>query len=193
MFLRRVGPILQGVVLERFTDQRAYQPATFVHFLGRRWPTISLSLMRELRARNGASKRLRSPWRENEHQEAALKLAEQSALPLVALPTIEEIVDAYREWVERNVKPDWPFGRPALEDLVLVPATVGRDDLAKSGLELAANLAEAWPAEQLPHGDRWLEQLEAAAADQLALQRTVLDEIERHGLGSIPTHELRPS
>ena len=187
-FVRRIGPLVQGVILERSSDAVKYRVSSFVHFLGREFPTLALQLRTVATRSDGSDIFLIV----RDHPEGIANVADlirkQSPLPFSSVPTLTQIAGAYRRHIEAD--PTSLAAVPATEDLVLIPAAARQEKLAADGLTLARRLLPSWPVDRLPNGSHWLDQLKQQAADPDTLLATAEREAERHQLTHLPTSEL---
>ena len=98
--LRRVGPLLVGVSLEREIGSR-YTPTFHVHFLGKQSPGMLLSLPTRLRYESGPRSNLPQEIPSIEHEakykDAAQRLVQQAPLSIEGPISISEVVEAYRQ------------------------------------------------------------------------------------------------
>ena len=79
--MRRIGPVVQGIILERTRLNNGYIPKSHVHALTRDFPMITLKLCRE-------SDLVKVIHHERYYPSAAAKLRDKSVLSLVDTPTI---------------------------------------------------------------------------------------------------------
>jgi hypothetical protein len=188
--LRRVGPLAQGVLLERSGDSERYTPTVHIHPLVIPSPVIALGLMTRLEGGGGSVYVRRH---EIDHEDAARRMREQSPLPFDGL-TLPMVVDRLREQALAKQKPaGWADGVGELGGAILLAGVCGRDDLVEEGLELARSLSKKWQDkwyERWGEPADWPESLAEKAADRSALQRVVDSEADRHGLGNLPTSDL---
>jgi hypothetical protein len=99
--LRRVGPLLIGVCLERDSGAEKYKPCFHVHFLGKEFPVVSLTLCSQLKADSGGPDYVEVRFHEQKFIDAARRLKAQSPLPLDDSDVgLGAIVDAYRLHME---------------------------------------------------------------------------------------------
>lgn len=99
--LRRVGPLLIGVCLERDSGAGKYKPCFHVHFLGKEFPVVSLTLCSQLKADSGGPDYVEVRFHEQRFIDAARRLKAQSPLPLDdSAVGLGAIVDAYRLYME---------------------------------------------------------------------------------------------
>lgn len=190
--LRRVGPVLQGICLERATSGAAYQPIAHVHALTQDFPVISLSLAHHLYPPSGSAlDTVEADRHPAEFRAAAARLEQRSLLPLHRWPTLTEIVRAYRDAATLQQRGRLPAGVREFEDSVLVPAAAGDRSLADESLRAVEEAAGRWSPYEAPPGrpdtKEWLTWLRAMAEDPVELQASVEQQIERHGLEEVRT------
>lgn len=188
--LRRCGPMLVGVCLERDSSGTEYWPTFHTHVLGKGFPVVSLTLAQPLLTERGGG-----PWwlRVAHHQEyfgkAASCLAKQALLPLEGAITLPLALTAYQDYAHR---PTVHYPIDLFEDMVILAAWCGRSDLASAHITTASEEISSWPSailESIGGVDRWLSRISALSRyDALAMQ--VEDEISRLGIERIPTAPL---
>ncbi|MFP4055134.1 MAG: hypothetical protein ACLFV7_14845 [Phycisphaerae bacterium] len=96
--LRRVGPILEGICLDRDSGGDAYKPIFHVHLLAREFPCVSLTLGTQLRSeRSGGPDFVQVRWHAEKYEDAAKRMIRQSLLPLEGDLSLGELIQAYRD------------------------------------------------------------------------------------------------
>jgi hypothetical protein len=88
--LRRIGPVLQGICLDQVPGRVEYFPTAHVHPLTMDFSAISLSLGHRLSSVSSLAD-------EAAVRDAADRLRARSPLPLDRIPTLDEILAAYRD------------------------------------------------------------------------------------------------
>lgn len=124
--LRRIGPVVQGVCLDRTTSGNEYMPTAHVHALARDFPVISLMLGQRLEGASGQPERVLFANHDGEYRAAVGALRVQSVLSLSEEPpSLEQVVRAYhsaasasydkppRFWPETDIRWVEANGRPA--------------------------------------------------------------------------------
>jgi hypothetical protein len=97
--LRRVGPLVQGIALERSSAGTVYLPIIHIHDLSKPFPNVSLSLSQSLRSRrSGSEDPIAVQFHDRLHIEAAHRLASTSLLPLRGDLTVDDVVQAYARY-----------------------------------------------------------------------------------------------
>ncbi|WP_327162450.1 hypothetical protein OG988_23040 [Streptomyces zaomyceticus] len=190
--LRRIGPVVQGIGLDRTTGGDGYILTAHVHALTREFPVVSLMLGQRLARPSGAPDPVLFARHERDFAQAAGALREQSRLPLDELPSIDEIVREYHAEARRRLEKGHGAAVPEMEDGVLVAAAAGRDELTAEGLVLARELAAAWPKSSMPFdwpgAEAWLDGLAARAGDRESLLAVVRGQAAQHKLGKVRDH-----
>lgn len=187
--LRRIGPVLQGITLDRSTSGDAYFPTAHIHALTREFPVISLTLGQRLATSSGVQEAVAFS-RHGEHcSDAARRLAEQAQLSLGLPPTIEDVVRELRTFAVSQQAQGGPPAVNEVEDSVLIPAASGSVDIAMESIQLGQELLGKWPKSRLPinwtSGDEWLEGLSAKAGNVDSLHAVVDGQIAFHKLAKV--------
>lgn len=191
--MRRIGPVLQGITLERAASGTAYQPIAHVHSLTRDFPVVSLSLAHHLHPtpNQPVLDTVEVDRHAGEFMAAAARLEEHSGLPLQRRPTLGDIVQAYRDAAVASRRGRLPGGIREFEDSVLVPAAAGDRALAEESLRLVEETAGRWSPYEAPVGwtdtKEWLAWLRSTAEDPADLMSTVEQQIDKHGLAKVRT------
>lgn len=95
--LRRVGPLLVGICLERDSGGRKYKPKFHVHFLGQESVAVFLTLYVQLRAEpSGGPDFVEVRWHETQYKEAAARMVRQSPLSLDGDLQLEQVINVYQ-------------------------------------------------------------------------------------------------
>ncbi|MER5181771.1 hypothetical protein ABT009_26010 [Streptomyces sp. NPDC002896] len=187
--LRRIGPVVQGVTLDRTTAGDGYFPTTHIHALVREFPVIALTLGQRLVTPSGIQESVSFARHSGEYQSAARRLVAQSRLSLEEPPTISSIVDALYEHVSLQQERGLPPAVRELEDGVLIAAAAGEPSLVEFGLRLARQMVDVWPKARLPldwkGSDIWLTGLEERIADPSVLSDVVEQQISFHKLAKV--------
>jgi hypothetical protein len=142
---RRVGPLVQGVCLDRDSGNISYFPTTHLHNLCRNRKFLSLSLgQRLLSKRSGTQERIAVQFHEQHYREAAQRLAQASLLPLTGDLSLQQVLDAYCGYEKLN-RPDSKYPVPLFEDGVLLCAWCGHIDKAMALLREHVREMHDWP------------------------------------------------
>jgi hypothetical protein len=79
--LRRIGPVLQGITLDRSTSGERYYPTAHVHALTRDFPVVSLSLAHYLHQPVAAKEAVDVGRHAETFRAVACRVEERSPLP----------------------------------------------------------------------------------------------------------------
>lgn len=98
--LRRIGPLLEGICLDRDSSGDKYKPIFHVHCLGRSDSSISLMLGTQLRSeRSGGPDFVQVRWHEDKYKEAAGRMVRQALLPLEGDLSLRQLINVYRDYL----------------------------------------------------------------------------------------------
>lgn len=191
--LRRVGPLLAGVLLERDSVGDAYMPKFHVHFLGREHDGVVLMLCTQLRnEQTGGPSFVDLRWHEEKYKEAASRMARQCPLALGGNLRVDDVLAAYRTQLAT------PLGaRTAAQlytDMILLLAWARRTDEASRALDEAlAKLGDDETPYQHVGGKKTFEATCREAIDNpTSVDRTVEDQTKALELQGLPAAELLP-
>ncbi|MEH0423268.1 hypothetical protein [Streptomyces sp. B21-083] len=187
--LRRIGPVVQGVCLDRSTSGDGYLPTVHVHALTREFPVISLTLGQRLERSSGQPETVLFARHEEEFQRAVDTLKAQSRLSLDMPPSLERIVKEYHSSSSARQEAGFSPAVVEMEDSILIAAAANRRDLVEDGLSLAADLAGKWPKARLPltwvSAVAWLDGIRSKAGDLETLAETVSGQVAAHKLDKL--------
>lgn len=95
--LRRVGPLLIGISLERDSAGDCYLPTFHVHCLGKQLGFLTLTLATQLRSTySGGPTSIQVRFHEHQYKQAAANIINQSLLPLSGNLILEQVLSAYK-------------------------------------------------------------------------------------------------
>jgi hypothetical protein len=141
--LRRIGPLLCGICLNRDSGNDAYCPTFHTHNLLRQTDVVTLTLADPLRkVRSGVPDIIRAIFHEQRFSEAAERLRRQVLIPLSGPVHLSDCLSAYREYMDR------PLGRYPLslfEDLVTMLVWCDRCAEAEKQLREFQKTISRWP------------------------------------------------
>jgi len=187
--LRRVGPLLVGVCLDRDSGGEKYKPCFHVHFLGKEFPTVSLTMCTQLRSPAGGPDYIEVRFHDERYRDAALRLIQQSPLPLEGPLAIDQVIQAYRNHSET------PLGQRQTAilygDCIMLLSWCGQEVEARDILEETLATVQNEQAFQ-PFGGReaFEHRMHAAIECPESIQRTVKEELLRHGASDLPASEF---
>jgi len=182
--MRRCGPVLVGLCLNRSSSDHIYKPTFHCHCLLRKFPTISLSLAVQLKAPNGSDAAISTKSHETKLRDAAAKMRALALLPLDVNFGIDEFDVACSQWLQQQQTPYWPA---VMEDRILLYAWAGKD--YTKALGEAEMALKAWPAfvtDKLGGISSWMTRVEQVAGNHDALASVLASEIYAHRVARLP-------
>ncbi|KPI15848.1 hypothetical protein OK006_10764 [Actinobacteria bacterium OK006] len=187
--LRRIGPLLQGITLDRSTSGDAYFPTAHIHALTRPFPVVSLTLGQRLASKSGMPEAIRFTDHAEDYLGAARRLAGQARLSLDVPPTVGDVVTELRAFaVAQHGMGSWP-AVGEVEDSVLISSASGDGDLAEEGLQFARDLVKKWPKHRLPLDwvgeEVWITSLSKKADNAEDLRAIVESQVRAHKLAKV--------
>ncbi|MFD7490608.1 hypothetical protein [Streptomyces mirabilis] len=187
--LRRVGPLVQGITLDRSTSGDAYFPTAHIHALTRPFPVVSLALGQRLASRSGTPEAIKFTDHTEDYLDAARRLAGQARLSLDVSPPVADVATELRAFATaQHGLGSWP-AVDAVEDSILIPSASGDRGLAEEGLQLARDLVKKWPKHRLPLDwvgeEVWITSLRKSADNAEDLRTIVESQVRAHKLAKI--------
>lgn len=188
--LKRNGPLLLGIYLERTRSNDVYLPLFHVHAL--MWPSsdMTLGLCQGLAYKGMARLREEIPVKEHElrYEEAAERLATQVPELMATDTTLSRIIRLYWDFVENNRDPAiCRFPLALWADEILLWTWAGETARAQRCFDRALKRMTAWPPhEVLPE---WQETI-LKLMDKERLEAVIQEESKRHGVEHIPCYGL---
>ena len=178
--LRRVGPIVTGIVLERDSSGTSYRPTSYVHNLSREFPVITLSLGEYARnERSGYPDVIQVRFHESSYRDCARRLEENALLPYSGDLHLDAVLGAYENYRSR---PSTHYPCQIFEDMALIAGWASAQQIAIRIIDDAFGVMRGWPADIL-NGigglDAWLSRLRDRVAHPDHLRATVQEEIEK--------------
>ena len=191
--LRRVGPLLIGIILERDSGNISYRPTFHVHSLTSDFAEVSLTMSQALlTVRTRAPETIDVVRHEAKYHEAADRLCKQAALPLSGDLSLSEVTSAYEAYLRR---PTTHYQPHLYEDMALISASIGEAKRAAMVVEEAACTMGSWPEEFLEAiggFEEWI----AALRNRTSKPDEVRAAVERHigelGVRAVPEAALLP-
>jgi len=136
--LRRVGPLLVGVTLLGGSARDHYEPFFHVHFLGKNFPELSLTLATSPTGRAQETVYLSS--HAARYKDLVRQLVARAPLSIEGPLTIKEVIAAYREFIKT------PKGQGQIiylyEDCIKLLACYGLADQARAMLDEILGIAK---------------------------------------------------
>ena len=192
---RIVGPIFQGIRIQRSQDGKSYRPLSHIHNFGSRSDDLTLSLCQRLMAQNGSDE---PPISNDSHPSrvkgAVEKLKRSSLLPTDEPWTASQLVAAI-DRASNELYTDGHYPIHLYETGILAMAWTGNTRRAQELVEKyeallrqkAGNRRLKFIPENLSD---WSLSMLSRVNDKDTLVATVEEEISKHKAGHLPRHEL---
>jgi len=186
--MRRHGPLLSGIVLDRSSGNDEYRPTSHVHCLARPSLSIYLTLYHRLASRRtGSEDAIRVRFHYDHAKEAADRMREQINFPVSGVLSFSDVRNAYYAYMNT------PEGRGSqirmYEDILAYYTWCGWPEQARTILDAYIPIVRSWdPAimERDGGSDGWYDKCLALIADPDAVRLTVEEEVRKHKLKKIP-------
>jgi hypothetical protein len=191
--LRRVGPLLVGICLNRDSGNDAYTPIFHVHNLGKSFPTVSLTLYDPLLTmKSKVPQVIKVAFHADHINEAANRMKEQLLIPLSGSVALDDVLSAYCNYMER------PMGQYPLllfEDILVLLLWCGRSkDAVEQFAEFSQRVAKWSPMLNVLQNaggfNVWQDKCRSWIADPAQIRRTVNEQIGFHKLSKVPASDL---
>lgn len=184
--LKRCGPLLIGILLERSSSNDDYLPIVHIHNLAEAREGISLTAATELRTpRTNAPDWIKVRDHDRRFENVADRLEQQAPLPLEGAITLQQVLGLYDRHLRSARFPTEEYG-----DTVTLPAVLGEGELALQRLDVAVAAIRSWPPEILEDIgglDAWKERYESLISNPGVLKKIVADSVESLGLDRVPS------
>lgn len=181
---RRIGPVIQGIGLERLRSADVYVPTAHVHCLVGDFSVLTLALM--CQPGNGTNGRMLYFERETRVAANAAELRSKSSLSLDDPPTLRQIVDAYSADIDDDLGN--LVGLPdKLTDMVLIASYDSDPSTLAEAWQHAVDVAGRWrnPPEGFGSTRVWLDQLRARSEDRPRLDALLAQRLQEMRLGGV--------
>ena len=187
--LRRVGPLLIGVCLDRDSGGEKYKPCFHVHFLGKEFPVVSLTVCTQLKSKAGGPDYIEVRFHEQRYHDAVSRLVEQSPLPLHGPVTIAQVVEAYRKHAETLL--GQRQAAILYADVIKLLSWCGREAEARGALdEVLASLKSEQAFQTFGGKEVFEKQMLCAIDHPNEINKTVDAQAQTLDVGNLPTAEL---
>lgn len=189
--LKRNGPLLFGICLNRDSGNEEYTPTFHVHNLARTFPSITLSLDRPLLSkRHNSTDFIQVRFHDNDFPNAVRRFKEQN--PLLDRKDVGflAISNFYREQIAQRLR---QFPCNELADLALVAAAIGLKTRSTRIVDDAVSCMRTWPThiiERIGGVEEWRVNISNECSDVGRLKMIVQSQIREHDLVDIPSFEL---
>ena len=189
--LRRVGPLLIGILLERDSTNDCYLPTFHVHNLGNIFPVITLTLSEPLRTETTqAPDKIKVSQHASRFKEACKQLSYQAPLPLEGNVQLSAVIRAYKASFG---KPTTHYQVELLEDTIMISSWCRDEERAVALLSEAKEVLFSWPKDILDSIgglEAWYSRCWRLIEKPRLTEKTVGEEIKRLGLEKIPVSKL---
>ena len=185
--LRRCGPLLIGVCLDRDSGNDGYRPIFHVHSLTKEHRGISLTLYHHLLTlRTHAEDRISVIGHAQRHVEAAQRMNQQAILPLSGPVTLQMVLAAYQTYLQ-SLSGRWSVH--LLEDSITILLACGKTKDAAQFLERAAAEMKSWPGRvltQMEPVEQWTAKMTQLIVNPEIVHRTVSEQAAQLKVEMLP-------
>lgn len=187
--LRRAGPLLIGICLERDSGGDVYKPMFHVHCLGVNAPTVFLTLFTQLRSdHSGGPDFIQVRFHEASYKDAAARMVRQAPLPLAGDVRLALVLEVYRQYLAT------PIGmrqRATLyRDMIVLTALSGDQVGAEQQLNECLRDAPAASFAHVGGQERFFDECRQVIENPAKVQQTVESEIAALDVGKLPFSNL---
>ena len=188
--LRRVGPLLVGVSLERDSTNQRYTPTFHVHFLGNEEAAISLTLETKVQPQAGRGEEIIKVSAHNEsYKDSVRRLVEQAPLSVEGPLTVQEVVEAYRKFSKTI------HGQAQLanlyQDCIKLLSCYGLADQAHSMLtEILGDTEGDREFQHFKGRQSFIDKMGDAIDHPEKIRETIEQQIVQHKVGTLPYEEF---
>ena len=190
--LRRCGPLLTGICLDRDSSGNHYIPTTHVHCLANPSDNLFFGLCQRLRAeKTGADNWIRVQWHDKHWREAAHRTIEQSLLPLTGSVSYEQMNTAFRGY--RRFYNDGKRSTGVFRDWLLTLAWTGRGEDVRRLLGEAQREIATWPEYIIATEgglSAWLQRMRQLTSSADDVRRIVDAELVKHEADKLPSIDI---
>lgn len=195
--LRRNGPLLFGLCLDRSSHSAEYVPTFHVHCLCRAVDDVSLMLWKPLLSvKHQVKQSIELRFHEQLFPEAVERFQSQNPILLKSDLDFDDVSRLYGLDI-RNRLHQVPFFE--IQDLILLAAYLELPGYATSVLEYAKTAMVEWPdyvqerlRQRIGGVEAWSKNMNGAIAEPESLAEIVESEIKKHKLENVPVYKLTP-
>ena len=183
--LRRTGPLVVGICLDRTSGNDQYRPTFHVHCLARPWDGISLTLDQGLKTiRSGTTESINVRFHYDHVDEAAQRLKDQVKFPMCGTWNLGDVVAAYHNYM---TVPGGMDHYILYEDIVSYYTWCDKRDKALIILDEFMPTLRSWKHVALMEGgpDAWYAKCRKII-ENTDVRQIVEDEVIKHKLTKIP-------
>lgn len=191
--LRRIGPLLMGVALQKNSANDAYYPTFHIHNIANEIDIITSTIGQRLVTKNSVQERIHANQHDGRWAEAAQRLRNQVDWPLEGDLTLDFVIERYNadEAIRR------PFLSP-LEDRISLNSWCGRVDEANAYLDAGREAILKWPKDVLDRMikyqefdiDTWYSKMKGLANNPELVRAQVERSIEVFKVRKLPESRL---
>jgi|CXWL01.1.fsa_nt_gi hypothetical protein len=191
--MKRNGPVLIGICLERFSSNDEYRPITHVHNLSRPTGFATLSIASQiLDPTRRREMRLTAESSEQDIEVAIAQVKSQSTIPLTRKVLLNDILSAYRQYVTNAISSD---GYPVFEyeDIVRLLTWCCKLGKARKMVEDIEVITRDWDPFVFRHVESrevYLRTLYHIVINPSDSDKVIADEIENLDAKSLPDYGL---
>lgn len=186
---RRIGPLIQGICLDRSSGNESYLPTVYVHCLCKSFPVLSLSLGQPLLyGGSGVVERISAKFHKSRYMDACSRIIASSLLPVEGNWKLAQVIEAHDRYRSLG-RSDSRYPIPLMEDAVSICAWLGEYEKGLSLVDRYCEEARSWsPDVLLRKGGvfAWENTLRGLAVSGEALRKTVTEQIEALKLTQLP-------
>jgi len=187
--LKRVGPLLVGICLERDSSGNKYKPMFHVHCLGAEAPAVFLTLFTQLRsARSGGPDFIQVRFHEEKYKEAAARMVRQSLLPLDGDLSLDQVIKAYQTYLSSPLGRAYPVS--LYRDIIILSAWGGRQAEAMKFLTECLQVGDDTDFQNMGGRSAFEAECRKLIENPALIQQTVDSQIAALGVGNLPVSNL---
>lgn len=189
--LRRVGPLLVGVCLDRDSSGEIYKPKFHAHCLCHSQSFIGLSLCKQLyNPRSGGPTFVALHVHNDRYRECASLMISQALLPLSGDLSFTQVERAYINYV--NQPEGWSQSLFLMRDLALMAAWSRLPQRAETLMRECLRIPEDILFSPWGGRGEFYKACSRQIEDPSLIDQAVSNEIVAHGLGKLPASHLLP-
>lgn len=189
--LRRAGPIVIGVLLERDSSNNKYKPYFHIHILLRPNESITLSLYSQLKSKAGGGDWVTVRSHDKTYLDAIQRFRKEYFLPCAGVVSYIQVLTAYKEYKKRNSYN--VLSENDYADMALLCAWGGQPRKGRKYLKRALRMmGDSCPWIDRDYGSvqAWGQYMKDQIKNPDALHKVVDQEIIKHKLENIPVSEF---
>jgi hypothetical protein len=189
--MKRNGPILMGVCLDRTRSNDVYIPVFHVHCLLKPSTALTLELYRSVpdEQQPRLSREIRVDRHAANFHAAVEALKQQTPEITERETTLSRLLALYHDYIDARRDPAVvKYPRNLFADVITLTFWAGHEEYARSVLEEACAAMRSWPAQEIDLPS-WRQSIEA----QLNYARSdsqIPEELRRHKLERVPNYDI---